>query len=95
MKIRYLAQRILPLLLCLTPLAADAADPGCHRLMTEKECGKHNALLAEMRPGDARNQYLADFDRTRKEREAACSVAAWTSRSGELPRFARKTAISD
>lgn len=92
MKTRCPTHRILLLLLSLTPLAVNAAGPGCHRLMTEKECGEHKALLAAMRPGDARNQYLAEFNRTRKEREAACSIAAWTSGGGEA---IRKTATSD
>jgi hypothetical protein len=59
----------------MTPLATLAADPACHRLMTEKECLMHHATLAALPPGAARDHYLAEFAQTRKEREMSCGCA--------------------
>lgn len=68
---------LLPLLsfLLASPAVASEVKPEavCHRLMTDRECGEHKSLLAALPPGTALDQYLAEYARTRMEREAACA----------------------
>lgn len=45
----------------------------CRMLMTELECSRHISVLAQLKPGPARERYLADIDAMLRDREAACS----------------------
>ncbi len=47
--------------------------PPCPALMTELECGRHQASVAQLAPGPALERYLAEFEATMRDREAACS----------------------
>ena len=66
-------------LLCIGPALALAAEgnlhPLCHKLMTVEECSEHLARLASLPAGEAREAYLAEYARTRKERESACTCS--------------------
>jgi Flp pilus assembly protein TadD len=47
--------------------------PSCHRLMTDAECNEHLNMLATLPRGAALDRYLAEYARTKTEREIACS----------------------
>lgn len=66
-------------LACLLPMGANAADPECHTLMTEKECSDHQVQLATLAPGAARDQYLLGFYSVREERQALCACGLGSS----------------
>jgi hypothetical protein len=65
---------LLSTLLASSAAASDMKPPlTCHRLMTEKECSDHKIQLATLSPGEALDHYLAEYVRTRKERETLCN----------------------
>ncbi|MDD5388810.1 MAG: hypothetical protein PHD37_05665 [Gallionellaceae bacterium] len=80
---------LLPLLSTLLASLAVASDAKpeatCHRLMTDRECSEHKSLLVALPSGAALDQYLAEYTRTRQEREAACTYIHDLSSDGARP----------
>ncbi len=79
MKIKRMLLLLSGMLSCVLSFSAAASEvkprPACHRLMTERECGDHKERLAALSPGAALDSYLAEYARTKREREAACNCA--------------------
>ncbi len=63
-------------------MAAGQQMPGCHQLLTEKECAEHQSRLASLSSAEAREHYLAEYETVRRERERFCHCAnvpaGWT-----------------
>lgn len=55
-----------------------ASDDACHGLMTEKECAAHQAALAGLAAGPARERYLAEHAELIRYRSGLCSREQYT-----------------
>lgn len=70
------------LLASATAFAGNPLVPGCHQLLTERECVEHQSRLATLTSGEALESYLAEYESVRKERERFCNCtnvpAGWT-----------------
>ncbi len=64
---------MLSTLLTSTGAVADGQQlPGCHQLLTERECAEHQSRLATLASGEALEHYLAEYESIRRERERFC-----------------------